>query len=144
MNTINQLKLIQADAQVYFMKLHNIHWNVTGMMFQPIHLLTETLYNEFAIVFDDLAERQLQLHQKPVLTMASALEISRIKETNESSFTSTQALELILKDNQYFLEAFKELSATASDENDATTVAYADEKVAWLEKENWQLRAMLE
>ncbi|MFG1492507.1 DNA starvation/stationary phase protection protein [Halobacteriovorax sp. ZH4_bin.1] len=144
MNTINQLKLIQADAQVYFMKLHNIHWNVTGMMFQPIHLLTEKLYNEFAVVFDDLAERQLQLQQKPVLTMASALEISRIKETNESSFSSTQALELILKDNQYFLEAFKELSSTASDENDATTVAYADEKVAWLEKENWQLRAMLE
>ncbi|MFG1498900.1 DNA starvation/stationary phase protection protein [Halobacteriovorax sp. XZX-3] len=144
MNTINQLKLIQADAQVYFMKLHNIHWNVTGMMFQPIHALTEALYNEFAIVFDDLAERQLQLHQKPVLTMSGALEISRIKETNESSFTSTQALELILKDNQYFLEAFKELSATAGDENDATTVAYADEKVAWLEKENWQLRAMLE
>ncbi|EPZ51289.1 putative DNA protection during starvation protein 2 [Bacteriovorax sp. BAL6_X] len=144
MNTINQLKLIQADAQVYFMKLHNIHWNVTGMMFQPIHALTETLYNEFAIVFDDLAERQLQLGQKPVLTMSNALEISRIKETNESSFTSTQALELILKDNQYFLEAFRELSSTAGDENDATTVAYADEKVAWLEKENWQLRAMLE
>ncbi len=144
MNTINQLKLIQADAQVYFMKLHNIHWNVTGMMFLPVHQLTETLYNEFAVIFDDLAERQLQLGQKPVLTMANALEISRIKETNESSFTSKQALELILADNEYFLSAFKDLASTADESNDATTVAYADEKVAWLEKEIWQLKAMLE
>lgn len=144
MNTINQLKLIQADAQVYFMKLHNIHWNVTGMMFLPIHELTETLYNEFAVIFDDLAERQLQLGEKPVLTMANALEISRIKETNESSFTSKESLEIILKDNDYFLNAFKELSRTADEAGDASTVAYADDKVAWLEKQNWQLKAMLE
>lgn len=144
MNTINQLKLIQADAQVYFMKLHNIHWNVTGMMFLPIHQLTEALYNEFAVIFDDLAERQLQLGQKPLLTMSSALEISRIKETNESSFSSKEALEIILADNEYFLSAFRDLSNTATDAGDASTIAYADDKAAWLEKEIWQLKAMLE
>ena len=141
MNTNQQLRLLQADAQVLFYKLHNLHWNVTGLMFEPLHLKTESLYNQFAVIFDDLAERQLQLQNKPVITMRDALEISRIKETTKDRFTGEELLRTVVDDLEHFHKEFKNLSQ-ASD-NDTTTQSYADDKVAWLEKELWILRAML-
>jgi starvation-inducible DNA-binding protein len=34
-----------------------IHWNVTGRMFETLHLMFETQYNELAIAVDLVAER---------------------------------------------------------------------------------------
>lgn len=141
MSTNQLLRLMQADAQVFFYKLHNLHWNVTGMMFGQLHLKTEELYNEFAVIFDDLAERQLQLNTKPVVTMKDALEISRIEETNESRFSGEQLLEIVVNDLEHFHKEFKRLSEIS--DGDTTTTSYADDKIAWLEKELWMLKAML-
>ena len=32
-------------------KTHNFHWKVTGPMFQTLHLMFETYYNELALAF---------------------------------------------------------------------------------------------
>ncbi|EQC52507.1 DNA starvation/stationary phase protection protein [Bacteriovorax sp. DB6_IX] len=140
MSTNQLLRLLQADAQVFYFKLHNLHWNVTGMMFAPLHEKTELLYNDFAVTFDDLAERQLQLHSTPVVTLKDSLEISRIQETNETKFTAQQVVNTLIDDLNHFHKEFRKLSEVS--EGDSTTQAYADDKVAWLEKELWMLRAM--
>jgi len=140
MSTGQVLRLLQADAQVFYFKLHNLHWNVTGMMFAPLHQKTEELYNEFAVIFDDLAERQLQLHSKPVVTIKDTLEISRIVETDEMRFTAEQVVNYLIDDLNHFHKEFKKLSEIS--EGDTTTQSFADDKVAWLEKELWMLRAM--
>ncbi len=141
MSSSQLLRLLQADAQVFYFKLHNLHWNVTGMMFAPIHEKTEVFYNEFAVIFDDLAERQLQLHSRPVVTIKDSLEMSRILETNEEKFTAEQVVNYLIDDLNHFHKEFKKLSDIS--ENDSTTQSYADDKVAWLEKELWILRAMV-
>ena len=35
-----------ADAYTLYLKTHNFHWNVTGPMFNTLHLMFETQYNE--------------------------------------------------------------------------------------------------
>ncbi|MAX67484.1 MAG: DNA starvation/stationary phase protection protein [Bacteriovoracaceae bacterium] len=142
MSVIEKLKQLQADSQVFYFKLHNLHWNVKGMMFEPIHLKTEALYNEFAVIFDDIAERQLQLRSEPIVTMQEALKVSQIKEIEKSSFNASEVVQTLITDLDHFYTAFKQLSE-ASD-NDSTTAAYADDKIAWLEKELWMLRSMME
>ncbi len=40
-----------------YLKTHNFHWNVTGPMFQTLHLMFETQYNELALAVALVAER---------------------------------------------------------------------------------------
>ena len=40
------LSRVLADTYTLYLKTHNFHWNVTGPMFQTLHLMFETQYNE--------------------------------------------------------------------------------------------------
>ena len=42
------LSRLLADTYTLYLKTHNFHWNVTGKMFQTLHLMFETHYNELA------------------------------------------------------------------------------------------------
>lgn len=140
---IEQLKQIQADAQVFYMKVHNFHWNVKGMDFHNTHKATQEIYEKFAEIFDDLAERVLQLGSTPYVTLQQILQNTKIKEVSSTEFNSRAILEAILSDYKYFLNAFLELSNIADEANDKITAAYADENVADLQKAIWMLQAQL-
>src|SRR5512134_2012165 len=51
------LARLLADTYTLYLKTHNFHWNVTGPMFQTLHLMFETHYNELALAVDLIAER---------------------------------------------------------------------------------------
>src|SRR5262245_38819411 len=51
------LSRVLADSYTLYLKTHNYHWNVTGPMFQTLHLMFETQYNELALAVDLVAER---------------------------------------------------------------------------------------
>lgn len=140
---VQQLKQIQADSAVFYIKLHNYHWNVTGMDFHPTHKALEEMYDDMADLMDDVAERVLQIGDKPYVTMKDMLAVAKIKEESATSFDSKTIIKAILPEYEYFLNAFRELSDTANEANDKATIALADEKVANLEKVIWMLKAQL-
>src|ERR1019366_1044334 len=51
------LARMQADTYTLYLKTHNFHWNVTGPMFQTLHLMFQTQYNETWLAVDVIAER---------------------------------------------------------------------------------------
>jgi len=51
------LSHFMADAYTLYMKTHNYHWNVTGPMFNSLHLMFEGQYNEQWTALDAIAER---------------------------------------------------------------------------------------
>src|SRR5512146_598760 len=51
------LSRVLADSYTLYLKTHNFHWNVTGPMFQTLHLMFEAQYNELALAVDLVAER---------------------------------------------------------------------------------------
>ena len=51
------LSCLLADTYSLYLKTHNFHWNVTGSMFQTLHLMFETQYTELALTVDLIAER---------------------------------------------------------------------------------------
>lgn len=97
MEQVKILKQLQADSIVFFMKVHNFHWNVKGKDFPQVHAATEKIYEEFADVFDDVAERIIQLGETPYVTLESALKAAKIKEESKSDFKSKDVLEAIFK-----------------------------------------------
>ena len=89
--------------------------------------------------FDDVAERILQLEGKPLVTLKQILEISRIKEDDKTDFNAEYVIQNILTDFEYLHKEFRELSSASGE--DATTMGFADEQVAKLEKDIWMLKA---
>src|SRR6478609_11140475 len=51
------LSRVLSDSYTLYLKTHNFHWNVTGPMFQTLHLMFETQYTELALAVDLIAER---------------------------------------------------------------------------------------
>jgi starvation-inducible DNA-binding protein len=140
---VNQLNQNLADVQVLYVKLHNYHWNVKGAHFFGIHNLTEGYYDYLAKQYDDVAERILQVGSKPLTTMKSYLEVSKIKEESKSKFSASEVIKSVTKDFNYLLKEFKKTSKVAEGENDLTSQALADENIAWFEKAIWMLKASI-
>ncbi|MDR3177518.1 MAG: DNA starvation/stationary phase protection protein [Campylobacteraceae bacterium] len=137
------MKSIQADAIALFVKIHNYHWNIKGLQFASVHSYTEELYDKVATIYDDTAERILQLGSKPILTLDDIVKITKIKTEKEDSFDTKYVIENIYKDFTYLLEEFKNLSKAADEEGDKATAAYADDQTKEFEKELWKLKQTL-
>ena len=54
---VEGLSKLLADSYTLYMKTHNFHWNVTGPMFQTLHVLFMQQYTELWNSLDLIAER---------------------------------------------------------------------------------------
>src|SRR5271165_2152935 len=74
------LSKVQADTYTLYVKTHNFHWNVTGPMFQTLHLMFEQQYNELWLAVDLVAERIRALGFPAPGTYRQFVALSSIKE----------------------------------------------------------------
>ena len=140
---VENLRKLQADSIVLYMKVHNFHWNVRGSDFPQVHKALEEIYEKFADMFDDLAERIIQLDGTPVVTLAEAVKISKVKEETKTNFTSKEILKEVLKIYNHLHEDFESLAKLADKDDDRVTASYCDDKLAELEKAIWMVYAQL-
>lgn len=140
---IDSLRKLQADSIVLYMKVHNYHWNVRGSDFPQAHKVLEEIYENFADMFDDLAERIVQLGGVPVVTLAEALKITKVKEESKTSFTSKEILKEVLKIYNTLHSDFSDVAKIADKEGDRVSASYCDDKLAELEKAIWMVSAQL-
>ena len=75
------LSRVLADAYTLYLKTHNFHWNVTGPMFQTLHLLFMDLYNEQWTAVDLIAERIRALGFPAPGTYSEFAALASIKES---------------------------------------------------------------
>ncbi len=144
MSVIKQLKQLQADSHSLWLKFHNYHWNVKGLQFYAVHSYTEDAYEKMAELFDDLAERILQLKDKAIICPEELYKTAKTPKVDQDCFSASEALEFVRKDYTYLLKEFKKLDELADKDGDTTTSAFAQEKIAELEKALWMLDSSLE
>jgi len=130
-----------ANVQVVYVKLHNYHWNIQGKQFFEIHKVTEGYYEEFAKIYDDLAERILQLGGKPLSSMKEYLEFATVKEEMAKDFIASDVTKNLMSDFEKVYDNFKEIRQLANEIDDPVTVGYAEEQMGHFEKTFWMLRA---
>ena len=75
------LSALLADTYTLYLKTHYFHWNVTGPMFQTLHLMFETQYNELALAVDSIAERIRALGVQAPGTYREFMALSSIEES---------------------------------------------------------------
>ena len=140
---VTQLNQIQADAHALFIKFHDYHWNVKGIQFFSVHEYTEKAYEDMAEIFDDTAERAIQLGGKAVTKPEELNKLAHPKIDNKGSYTPTEVLKGVLGEYEHLLGEFKKLEEVADKAKDSTTVAMAQDKIAKYEKAIWMLKATL-
>src|SRR5436305_2591158 len=74
------LSRLLADTYTLYLKTHNFHWNVTGPMFQTLHLMFEGQYNELALAVDLVAERIRALASPAPATYRQFAQLTSIPE----------------------------------------------------------------
>ena len=73
-----------ANLGVGYIKFHNLHWNVVGGQFKPVHEYLEVLYDRLSDSLDEVAEVLRMKDEYPVASLKGFLELSQIKEIEES------------------------------------------------------------
>ena len=132
-----------SDLVVFYLKLHDLHWNVRGPQFVEIHKYTESRYEDAAEKFDEAAELVLMHGEKPVSSIREYLELASIRELGRDSYRDSDVLK-ILADDLNLLKAEAERIRSVMAENDVfDVVAVLEAHIADYQKELWFLRSMM-
>ena len=79
---VDGLSHLLADTYTLYLKTHNFHWNVTGPMFNTLHLMFMTQYTELGLAVDLIAERIRALGEFAPGSYSAYAKLSVIKEAN--------------------------------------------------------------
>ncbi len=74
------LSHLLVDTYTLYLTTHSFHWNMTGPMFQTLHLMFEGQYNELALAVDLIAERIRAIGFPAPASCSEFLALSSIKE----------------------------------------------------------------
>jgi len=138
--TVFELNVLLADYHLYYQKLRNFHWNISGVNFFDLHAKFEEMYNDSKLKIDEIAERILTLRNQPLSNLSQYLEISNIKEAG-SDLQDIQMIETLLKDHGLILEQMRKVVKTAEEGEDEGTVDLIGAYIRELEKTSWMLDA---
>ena len=137
------LSRLLADTYTLYLKTHNFHWNVTGPMFQTLHLMFETQYNELALAVDQIAERIRALGYPAPGTYAEYAKLSSIKE--DSGVPKAQdMIRLLVQGQEAVVRTARSIFPSAEEANDEPTADLLTQRMQVHEKTAWMLRSLLE
>jgi starvation-inducible DNA-binding protein len=137
------LSRLLADTYTLYLKSHNFHWNVTGPMFQTLHLMFETQYNELALAVDLIAERIRALGFPAPATYREFAKASSIKEPDGVPSAKKMIRELV-EGQEAVVRTARSILPVAEKADDQPTIDLLTQRMQIHEKTAWMLRSLLE
>ncbi|APG64731.1 DNA starvation/stationary phase protection protein [Tenacibaculum todarodis] len=135
-----ELNQLLADYHIYYQKLRNFHWNITGKNFFELHEKFEEMYIDARAKIDEIAERIVTLQYHPISRYSKYLKISSISE--ETPFkTDRDMVNTLLEDHKTLLIQMNNVIKKAEDAKDEGTIDIIGGYIGQLEKTSWMLNA---
>jgi starvation-inducible DNA-binding protein len=136
------LSHLLADTFTLYLKTHHFHWNVTGKMFQTLHLMFEEQYNELWTANDLIAER---IRALGFFAPGTYKEFSRLTSIEEESDvpTAEEMIRLLVEGHEAAIKTAREAFVVAERADDAPTADLLTERLQVHEKTAWMLRSLL-
>jgi len=138
------LSKLLADSYTLYLKTHNYHWNVTGPMFQTLHLMFETQYNELALAVDLVAERIRALGHPAPGSYGAFGRLSSVSDAGDETPEATAMIRSLLEGHETVARTARDVLATAEKAGDDVTADVATQRLTVHEKTAWMLRSLLE
>lgn len=136
------LSHVLADTYTLYLKTHNYHWNVTGPMFQTLHLMFETQYTELALAVDLVAERIRALGVYAPGTYKALSRLSAIGEEDEVPKAEDMIRNLV-KAHETLVRTARGVFPLADKAHDEPTADLLTQRMQVSEKNAWMLRSLL-
>ena len=137
------LSRLLADNYTLYLKTHNFHWNVTGPMFNTLHLMFETQYNELWLANDQIAERIRSLGYPAPGTYAEYVRLASIKETSGQP-KAEEMVRLLVEGNEAVVRTARSVFPMVDKAGDEPTADLLTQRMQIHEKHAWMLRSLLE
>jgi starvation-inducible DNA-binding protein len=136
------LSRLLADTYTLYLKTHNFHWNVTGPMFQTLHLMFEGQYNELALAVDQIAER---IRALGFPAPGSYEEFGRLTSIKEAAGTpaAEAMIRQLVEGQETVARTAREVIKVAESAHDAPTADLLTQRLQVHEKTAWMLRSLL-
>jgi starvation-inducible DNA-binding protein len=137
------LSKVQADTYTLYLKTHNFHWNVTGPMFQTLHLMFEQQYNEVWVAVDLVAERIRALGFPAPGTYRQFAALSSIRE-DDGIPKAEEMIRRLVEGHETVARTARAAFKIADESNDQPTCDLLTQRMQIHEKTAWMLRSLLD
>jgi len=132
-----------ADSYTLYLKTHNFHWNVTGPLFNTLHLMFETQYTELALAVDLIAERIRALGHFAPGTYKEYAKLASIAEADGVPQANAMIQQLV-EGQEAVVRTAREVFLAAEKASDEATCDLLTQRIQLHEKTAWMLRSMIE
>ncbi len=137
------LARLLADSYTLYIKTHGFHWNVTGPMFNTLHLMFMDQYTELWNSLDLIAERIRALgHYAPGSYAQFAAFSSIPEETGVPN--ATGMIQQLIAGQEAIVRTARALFPAVDKASDEPTADLLTQRLQIHEKNAWMLRSLLE
>lgn len=140
---IKNMNVFLSDLAVFYRKLQNYHWNITGENFFEIHVKLEEYYDEINDQIDEIAEHILTLGGTPLGTMEDYIANTTIAEAKNEKVKSDVVFENLIEDYTILLQEAMKIKKMADEKNNYSTSSLIDEYIKDYSKKLWMLNACI-
>ena len=137
------LSRLLADSYTLYLKTHNFHWNVTGPMFQTLHVMFMGQYTEIWNALDMIAERIRSLGYPAPGSYKQFVALSSIPE-EEGAPKARDMIRQLVAGQEAVTRTAREVFKVVEKANDQPTADLLTQRMEVHEKNAWMLRSLLE
>jgi starvation-inducible DNA-binding protein len=137
------LARMQADTYTLYLKTHNFHWNVTGPMFQTLHLMFQTQYNETWLAVDVIAERIRALGFPAPGSYKEFAALTEIKDSKGVP-NAKEMIRQLVDGQETVVRTARAVFPIAEAAGDQPTADVLTQRMTVHEQNAWMLRSLLE
>jgi starvation-inducible DNA-binding protein len=137
------LSAFLADSYTLYLMTHNFHWNVTGPMFNTLHLMFMEQYTEQWTALDLIAERIRALGHPAPGTYAEFAKLASIREV-EGQPKAMEMVRHLVAAQEATARTARNLFPIVNEANDQPTADLLTQRLEVHEKTAWMLRSLLE
>ena len=137
------LSRLLADSYTLYLMTHNFHWNVTGPMFNTLHLMFMGQYTEQWNALDLVAERIRALGFPAPGTYKEFVKLASIKEVSGVP-RATDMIRHLVAAQEATARTARGLLGLVTRANDQPTTDLLTQRLDVHEKTAWMLRSLLE
>ena len=137
------LSRLLADSYTLYLKTHNFHWNVTGPMFNTLHVMFMDQYTELWNALDLIAERIRALGFPAPGTYREFASLTVIKESTGVP-KATEMIQQLVDGQEAVIRTARSIFPVVDQANDQPTADLLAQRMQIHEKNAWMLRSLLE
>ncbi|MDP3821636.1 MAG: Dps family protein [Burkholderiales bacterium] len=138
------LARLLADTYTLYLTTHNFHWNVTGPMFNTLHLMFMAQYTELWNAVDPVAERIRSLGHPAPGSYAQFSKLSSIKDAPAVPPKALEMVAILVAGHEAVARTARSIFPLADKAGDEPTADLLTQRLTVHEQTAWMLRSLLE